>query len=210
MQKLNTVHHSFNTLPILLLLSAALMAFALPANAVQFSKDEKKSLKSGETVVRLLPSSGQKGFYGGSGYAVIDAPVEKVWNELRTWTNYTKMFPYTKECQPISQKGNRTLLKMVIGHPVASVQYHLDIEANESEKTLQFNLVSNYPHDLDELKGFWKLFPQPGGRTLAAYVVSAKAPPGLVVIVGPKLAHEAIKMLLSIPGDVRQWMKDNK
>ena len=190
-----------------ILIAGIFISIAIPANALKLSDGEKSRLKAGETVIRELPSSGQKGFYGGSGYTVIDAPVEKVWEVLTTWKNYTEIFPYTKECSPISTKGNRTLLKMVTGHPIVSVQYYLNVEANKSEKTLQFELVTNYPHDLDMLKGFWRLFPQPGGRTLAAYVVSTRAPSGLVVLVGPELAREAIQMLLSIPGNVRKWME---
>ena len=191
---------------MVIFIAGILMCIAIPANALKFSDNEKNRLKAGETVIRELPSSGQKGFYGGSGYSVIDAPVEKVWEVLTTWKNYREIFPYTKECSPISTKGNRTLLKMVTGHPIVSVQYYLNIESDKSQNTIKFELVPNYPHDLDMLQGFWRLFPQPGGRTLAAYVVSTQAPAGLVLLVGPELAHEAIQMLLSIPGDVRKWM----
>lgn len=188
-------------------LSLFIAVIGISANAFQFSKEEKSQLKAGETVIRFSPTSGQKGYYGGSGYTVIDAPLDTVWNAILSWRNYPFMFPNTEQCVPVSRKGNKTLVKMVIGHPLANVQYYLNANSNESQKTLQFKLVTYYPHDLDMLKGFWRLFPQPGGRTLVAYVVSAKVPAGLVTIVGPKLAHEAITMLLSIPGDLRKWVE---
>lgn len=183
------------------------LAVASPASALEFSTEEKARLREGEMVIRLLPTSGKKGFYGGSGYVVIDSPVDEVWKTLLNWSIYPDIFPHTKECTPLSRKGQRTLVKMVIGHPVARVQFHLNIVTNEKEKTLQFDLVPNYPSDLEMLQGFWRLFPQPGGRTLAAYVVSSRAPMGLVILVGPELARSAIEMLLSIPGDVRKYMQ---
>ena len=193
----------------LLVAVAAFMASA-PAMAVSFSKSEKAKLMAGKTVIQLLPSSGQKGFYGGSGYALIDAPIEEVWEVIRTWKDYPRMFPNTDYCEPISRKGNRTLLKMKIGHPVVSVHFHVQTVEDEQKKALHFNLVSQYPHDIDSLKGYWRLFPQSGGRTLAAYVVSVQAPMGIVAIAGEDLAQGAIEALLNIPGDVRKWIKGGK
>ena len=183
------------------------MLFALPAVAVDFSTAEKVKLKQGKTVIKMLPTSGQKGFYGGSGYALIDAPVDEVWKVLLDFQLYTKMFPNTEVCTPVSRKGNKTLVKMKIGHPVVNVRYHVETTADESEKSLHFQLLSDYPHDIDSLTGYWRLFPQAGGRTLAAYVVSVKAPPGIVAIAGDDLATRAVTALLKIPGDIKRWVE---
>lgn len=179
----------------------------VPVLAIDFTDAEKSKLKEGKTVVKLLPTSGQKGFYGGSGYSLINAPVDEVWKVLQDWTAYTKMFPNTEVCAPVSKKGNKTLLKMKIGHPVVNVRYHVETTANDAEKSLHFNLLTEYPHDIDSLTGYWRLFPQAGGRTLAAYVVSVKAPPGIMSIAGDDLANRAIRALLKIPGDIKKWLE---
>lgn len=178
--------------------------------AVDFTTAEKTKLKNGKTVVKLLPSSGQKGFYGGSGYALINAPVDEVWKVLLDWNSYVDMFPNTEVCKPVSRKGNKTLLKMKIGHPVVNVRYHAEVTTNAEKKTLHFNLLSKYPHDIDSLTGYWRLFPQEGGRTLAAYVVSVKAPPGIVAIAGDDLANRAITALLKIPGKIKKRLDRSK
>ncbi len=180
------------------------------ARAVDFSKSEKAQLKAGKTVIQLLPSSGKKGFYGGSGYALIDAPIDEVWKTILKWEDYPKMFPHTDYCEPLSRKDDRTLIKMKIGHPVVSVHFHVETVADHEKKSLEFDLVSKYPHDIDSIHGYWRLFPQSGNRTLAAYVVSVQAPMGIVTIAGEQLAQDAIMALLSIPGDVRTWMKKNR
>ncbi|MBN2343692.1 MAG: SRPBCC family protein [Deltaproteobacteria bacterium] len=187
---------------------AALLSLliAAPVAAVDFTAAEKAKLKKGRTVVKLLPTSGKKGFYGGSGYALIDASVDEVWKVLTDWSAYPKMFPNTEVCEQISKKGNKTLLKMKIGHPVVNVRYHVETTADPEKKSLHFQLLSQYPHDIDSLTGYWRLFPQSGGRTLAAYVVSVKAPPGIVSIAGDDLANRAIKALLKIPGDIKRWI----
>jgi ribosome-associated toxin RatA of RatAB toxin-antitoxin module len=189
-------------LPILL----SFLVFSPKANAVNFTSQEKERLQSGKAVIKLMSSSGQKGFYGGTGYALIDAPVDEVWKVLKDWPAYTKMFPNTEQCIPVSKKGNRTLLKMRIGHPVVNIKYHVQVTENEKRRTLNFDLVKQYPHDIEALKGYWRLFPQGKNRTLAVYVVSLQAPPGLMAIAGEKLANSAIRTLLRIPHDVRKWM----
>ncbi|MBN2717098.1 MAG: SRPBCC family protein [Deltaproteobacteria bacterium] len=176
---------------------------------MDFTAAEKVKLKKGRTVVKFLPTSGQKGFYGGSGYALINAPVDEVWKVLTNWHLYTKMFPRTEVCTPISKKGNKTLIKMKIGHPVANVRYHVETTVNESEKSIYFHLLSNYPHDIDSMTGYWRLFPQAGNRTLAAYVASVKTPPGIIAIAGEELVNKAISSMLKIPGDIRRWMEQN-
>ena len=190
----------------------ALLTFliAIPVLAVDFSSAEKVKLKMGKTVVKMLPTSGQKGFYGGSGYALIDAPVDEVWNILLDFELYTRMFPNTEVCTAISRKGNKTLIKMKIGHPVVNVRYHVETTANEAEKSLHFQLLNDYPHDIDSLTGYWRLFPQAGNRTLAAYVVSVKAPPGIVAIAGDDLANRAVVALLKIPGNIKRWVERSK
>jgi ribosome-associated toxin RatA of RatAB toxin-antitoxin module len=191
------------------LLFVSIFMVSSSAFAVTFSSSEKAKLKAGETVVKFLPSSGKKGFFGGSGYAIVDAPVEKVWNLIRDWDKYPKMFPRTKYCKVVSKKGNKTLLKIKIGHPVVSIRYHAQITEDAAKKSLRFDLLTKYPHDIEMLKGYWRLFPQSGGRTLVAYVVSVKAPMGIVAIAGKELAHDAIWALLQIPGDIRAWMKSH-
>ncbi|MBN2802036.1 MAG: SRPBCC family protein [Deltaproteobacteria bacterium] len=197
----------FSKKNIYTLITAITFLISSTSFAVTFSKDEKARLKQGKSVVQYLPSSGQKGFYGGAGYIVVNAPVEKVWSLIRNWDLYSKMFPHTEYCKIVSKKDGKTLVKMKIGHPVINIHYHAQITEDDSKKTLDFELVSNYPHDLDMLKGYWRLFPQKGGKTLIAYVVSVKAPMGIVSIAGPELAQSAIDALLSIPGDVKAWLR---
>ena len=181
--------------------------FSIPASAVDFTRAEKIKLKQGKTVLKYLPTSGQKGFYGGSGYALINAPVDEVWKIVTSWQLYPKMFPNTESCTPLSTKGNKTLLRMKLGHPVVNLHFHAETTTNEADKSMYFRLIPKYPHDVDSMTGYWKLFPQTGGRTLAAYVVSVKVPAGLIAIAGDDLTDRAIRSLLKLPGYIKKWIE---
>jgi hypothetical protein len=189
---------------------AAILAFGVTpslAGAVDFSSAELVQLKAGKTVRQELPSSRKGGFYGGSGYAVVNAPVDAVWKALVDWDIYTRMFPNTGETTELSRKGDRSLLRMKLGNRVASVLYHVEMIRNEEKKILSFEMVPELPHDLDGVRGYWRLFPQGNDRTLVAYVVAIRAPMGLVNLVGPELGARAVHILLGVPGYVKMWVE---
>jgi len=185
----------------------ALTAAPSICGAVDFTPDEIAQLKAGKTIRQELPSSRKGGFYGGSGYAVVNAPSDTVWKALQDWDAYTAMFPNTGETTELSRKGDRSLLRMKLGNSIASVLYHVEMTRNEEKKILSFEMVPSLPHDLDGVRGYWRLFPQEHGRTLIAYVVAIRAPMGLVNLVGPELGARAVRILLGVPGYVKKWVE---
>lgn len=189
--------------------AAALAAALCPltARAIDFTPAELAELKAGGTVRQELPSSRKGGFFGGSGFAIVDAPVEVVWKTLQDWGSYTMIFPNTTETTELSLKGGKSLVRMKFGHPVVSVQFHVEMSRDEAKKILSFEMVPDLPHDIDGVRGYWRLFGQPNGRTLIAYVLAIRAPMGLVNLIGPELADRAIRALLGVPGYLKLWIE---
>jgi carbon monoxide dehydrogenase subunit G len=189
-------------------MTAALAVSVAPfgAAAVDFTPGELATLKRGDVVQHELASSRHGGFYGGSGFAIVDAPVDAVWKAIQDWDAYAKVFPNTESTE-LSRKGNRSLIRMKIGHPVVSVQYHVQMTRDEAKKVLSFQMVADMPNDLDDVRGYWRLFPQPGDRTLIAYVLAVRAPMGLVNLIGPRLEAQAINALLNVPGFIKAWVE---
>ncbi len=175
--------------------------------AIEFSDVELAELKSGNTIHRELPTSGTKGFYGGSGWAVVDAPADVIWKLLVDWDAYTQVFPNTTEAVELSRKGAKSLVRFKLGHPLVSLTYHVEMERKTEKKILSFRLVKNMPNDVNSIRGYWRLFPQKNGSTLIAYVVAVKVPMGLVNLAGPDLERKSILALLRIPGDIKTWVE---
>jgi len=196
-------------LAVMLVLSAGSLALA-DGKSVKFSEKELEKLKAGETVRQELPSSRKKGFYGGTGWAVINAKADKIWKVLVDWSQYTKAFPHTEEMFEVSRKGDKSLIRMSMGHPVISVTNHLEMKRDAKRKTLSFKMVDNHPHDLDMIKGYWRLFPQEGDRTLVAYVLAFKVPMGIVNLVGPAFENEAMEGILNAPGYLKTYVETGK
>lgn len=182
------------------------LLFSVTASAVTFSPSEKAKLKAGQTVKKPLASSGSKGFYGGAGYTLIDAPVDVVWAAIQDYDAYDNMFAATASVRQLEKKGNTSLIHYQMGYKLISLDYFLEVKLDPSKHTLSFNLVENKPHDIEMARGYWKLFPQPGNRTLVAYVVSAKVPMGVVNVFNNNMHKMIERNLIGAPNDVKKWL----
>jgi hypothetical protein len=177
------------------------------AKGVEFTPAELSLLKAGKTVRQELPSSRKGGFYGGTGWTIIDAPADHIWSTLLDWSAYPKVWTSTQEMKELSRKGNRMLVRMRLGHPIIQVQYHIEMRRNDAKKTLSFRMVRSHPSDVDDIRGYWRLFPQADGRTLVAYVVAFNVPMGIVNLVGKDFEAEAMDGILGAGGFLKEWLE---
>ncbi len=199
-----------NSTRSLFIFLAVALTFALvtsDASAVNFSQMEKDTLSAGKTVKKPLPKSGEKGFYGGTGYTIIDAPVDVIWAAINDWGAYPKIFPKTVSVKEISRKGNKSLVHLQMGHKLISVEYYMSIKRDMEKYVLSFTLVPNRPHDIEESRGYWRLFPQKDGRTLVAYVVATQIPMGIINLIKPALVAKIQRHLLGAPNEIKEWVE---
>jgi ribosome-associated toxin RatA of RatAB toxin-antitoxin module len=185
----------------------ALMFAAGQALAVDFTAAEKSKLSAGKVVKKPLAKSGKNGTYGGSAYALIDAPADLIWAAILDWSSYKKVYPKTVQVKEVSRKGGKSLVHMEQGHKLISVAYDVEVEADEAKQMISFKLVKNRPHDIEETRGYWRLFPQKDGRTLVAYVVAVQVPAGLVNLLGEKMSNKLARALLHVPGSLKKWVE---
>ncbi|MBN2527073.1 MAG: SRPBCC family protein [Deltaproteobacteria bacterium] len=184
----------------------AFLLTSVNAAAVNFTDAEKESLKSGKTIKKRLESSGKKGFFGGSGYTLIDAPIDVVWQVIQDYDAYDNMFAATDTVQQIAKKGNTSLVHYKMGYKMINLEYYVEVKSDKASYTMTFAMVDNKPHDIDMARGYWKLFPQPGNRTLVAYVVSARVPMGIVNLLNEDLNKMVERNLIGAPNDVKKWL----
>lgn len=193
--------------PAALVAVACLVSSVVAAQTLEFSAAERKRLAAGDMVRQELENSRRNGFYGGSGWVLIDAPAEMVFAALVDWNSYVRAFPNTVEVRELSRKGDRSLVRMRLGHPVISVTYHLEMQRDDERHMLSFRQVSTHPSDLDDIRGYWRLFSQKDGRTLAVYVVALNVPMGIVNMVGSRFENETMRGILGVPWHLKKWVE---
>lgn len=176
--------------------------------AVDFTPSELEQLSSGKLIRKPLPNSRQNGFYGGAGFTIVDAPVEVVWKAIVDWEVYPEIFPRTLEAKEVSRKGEKSLVRILLGYKVLSVKYHITVSRDWETKTITFKLAENRAHDLKETRGYWRLLPQPDDRTLVAYVVAVQVPPGIVTFLGDSLERKLEKSVIGLPKYVKKYVEN--
>jgi ribosome-associated toxin RatA of RatAB toxin-antitoxin module len=194
---------------ITMALFVSLICVSIPfqSSALDFSKRDLERLTAGKLIKKRLPNSCQNGFYGGTGFSVVNAPVDVVWKMLQDWSAYPDAFPRTVEAKVLSRNGNKALVRMRLGYKLLSVKYHVNVIANDENKTLSFTLVNNRPHDIESTRGYWKLVPQDGGRTLVIYAVAVQLPAGIVNFLGDSLEKSLERNLIGLPAYVKEYVE---
>jgi len=179
---------------------------ALPVQAVTLSAEDKDNLQAGRTIRKPLANSGRQGFYGGSSYTLIEAPVDVVWQAIQDYSAYHRIFDATTSVKEVEKRGDLSLVHYKMGYKLINLEYFVELKQDRSKYTLSFELVENRPHDILMARGYWRLFPQEGGRTLVAYVVSAKVPMGVVNLMNddwhPMVEHQ----LVGAPSNIKRWL----
>ncbi|MDD5309888.1 MAG: SRPBCC family protein [Deltaproteobacteria bacterium] len=200
------MERSMKKIPVIVVVMVVFLAASV-AGAASFTPAEMAKLDAGKTVKQPLPASRQNGFFGGTGWALIDAPADVIWAALEDWGSYSKMFPNTVSVTEVSRKGEKALVRMQQGHPLVNVSYFVEVVRDTAKQMVTFRMVGNKAHDIDDARGYWRLFPQKDGRTLVAYVVAVQFPAGLMVILGSGLEAKIERHLLGLPGNLKSWVE---
>lgn len=175
--------------------------------AIALTPEEIAKLQAGKTVRKPLSTSRQKGFYGGTGFVVVDAPPEVIWAALQDWDSYPKIFPRTVTTKKIAHNGNQSLVQMELGYKILKVQYSVTVLPEPEKQTVTFSLVKNRPHDIESTQGYWRLFPQEDGRTLVAYAIAVQVPAGIVTFLGDEMEAKLERYLLGLPKYLKKWVE---
>ncbi|MCP4599696.1 MAG: hypothetical protein GY847_04015 [Proteobacteria bacterium] len=190
-------------------LIVALMVISIQSDsfAIDFSKNDLERLEIGKTVKKPLAKSGQGGFFGGTGWALVDAPADIVWAALQDWDAYPDVFPRTVSTKELYRTKEHSLVHMELGYKILSVEYYLNVVRDPDKKMVSFTLVHNRPHDIEETRGYWRLFPQKDGRTLIAYAIAVQVPRGIVVFLGKSMEEEMEGDLIGLPKYIKRWVE---
>ena len=194
------------TISAALALALAVLSATGPARAIEFNDKQLDKLRAGKSVKKPLAGAGSSGVYGGSGFALVDAPPEVVWKAILDWGSYSRIFPKTLGAREVSTKGGRSLVRMDLGHKLISVSFFLEVRTDRDKWQIDYKLVPGKPHDVEEVRGYWRLFPQSNGQTLVAYVTAVKVPMGLVNLIPEPLEKKINRNLLASPQYLRTWI----
>ena len=187
-------------------MAALALAIPLETGAFELTAEERAALVRGEQVVRPLASAGRGDRYGGTALVLIDAPVERVEAAIEDLAAYPEMFPMVVSARLVGRRAGLEVVQMRQGTRVFSLVYHMAVHRVPERHIIRFCLVPALPHDIEDVAGFWRLFPQDGGRTLVVYAISARIDLSLLGLID-RVGAEIQQRLVGMPGHLKRWLE---
>ena len=149
------------------------------------------------------------GFYAGTGYAVIDAPVEVVRRAIEDWGSYQSVYPKTVEVREVGTQG-RPFPGADATRPRDDSPWSIMSTSRRTKAGWCSPSTSCGPSPTTSRR--------PGAtggssrrrtaaRSPAAYVVASRVPMGVVNLLSASMADKIERNLLDTPGNLKKWVE---
>lgn len=183
----------------------SLLIAPLAASALELTPSDIDRLAAGQQIVKPLDGAGENGIYGGTALIVIDERPDVIQAAIEDLGSYPEMFPYFVSAGTAGVLNGKKIVRMRQGTAVFNLIYHLLISYDPGQRLTRFRMIKTLPHDVDDVVGFWRLFPQRDGRTLVAYGVTARINLGALGLID-RVGHEIQQRLVGMPAHLKAWL----
>jgi hypothetical protein len=173
-------------------------------HAAPLSSHEQEALHAGVMVSRALRFQQEGGRYvGGVSYQVVDARPELVLAALSDVANWPEALPRTKSARLLKAKDGLSRVELVQGGSLVEARYTVMLARADAD-TIRFWLDPSAPHDIQDVFGFFRVQPLPGGRSLITVGAALDLGDGIArMLFEDKIAG----MLLRAPHKIRQFVE---
>lgn len=148
------------------------------------SQEEIARLERGEVVTHpdTLEQDGRR-WIGGVSFAIIDAPTSEVGDVLDNVDSYREILPRVRELRWIAlSRAGDAIVELEQGTSIAHGRYTVGIRREREEhgiEMVRFWVDLRFRRDVADARGWFRLEPIPGDRTLVSYVIMIDLGPGL-------------------------------
>jgi hypothetical protein len=177
------------------------------AEAEGLSAEERVQLARGDVVRRPIDVELAEGpYFGGIAYAVVDVPPAEVMRVLLDISAYRAILPLTLEAREVGRKGDNRLVFFRHGTRVGSASYTA-IVRRQSPSVVRFWLAPEFPHEIEDSWGYFRVEAFPEGRTLVTYAALLRLEFGVIRM----LFSERIRTYaMNMPLLLRRYLEKSK
>lgn len=100
---------------------------------------------------------------------LLDKPPEEIYNILYHTEDQIKYLEEIKEIKIIRKNEVQDNIEFKLKILMISLVYRVIHNFDKKNLYIHWTMDKNFNNDLQSLQGFWKLYPYPGGKTLARY-----------------------------------------
>lgn len=147
--------------------------------AVSLDPKIKKQLDEGKIVTSVEQNPHTK-VYAPTGQAIVDAPVEDVWNIITDFNSFGEFMPNTIFYKPVGWKDGRLFVDCRIKVALMTLDYQLSYIIDENSHTTYWFYVKG---PIRDTQGYFRVEPYEKGRSLVTYTTTVEvgaAVPGFI------------------------------
>lgn len=197
-----------NLLRAIFILGVFFCAPGVSGAGVKLTGEEIKKLSQGKLVIHPMAGSRKNSVIAGTSFAVINASPEVVSRAFEDLSAWPSIFYNTESARLVKIRGNKKTVKMTIGNKYITIRFFLNLVFYSDTMEFAYSIDKSRPHDIDVSRGWLRLIPQPGGRTLVVFSTFAKVPFGmLIALMGDKVLYWIESRLLSVPKGLKEWVE---
>jgi len=100
---------------------------------------------------------------------IFDKPPEVVYDLLYRSEDQIKFLKEIKEVKVINKTETQNNIEFTTKAAVFTFVYRVIHNFDKNNLYMYWNIDRSFKNDLTDLRGFWKFYPYPGGKTLARY-----------------------------------------
>jgi len=130
---------------------------------------EKNQLAAGEVVFFTSDSGDEVKHALIQAVVVFDQPPEKVWDLLYHTEDQIKYLEEIKDIQVINKDKSQDNIEFHLKILWMDILYRVIHQFDQADLFFHWGLDPSFKNDLDDLEGYWQLYPYGNGKTLARY-----------------------------------------
>jgi hypothetical protein len=170
---------------------------------------QKQLLEQGRIVFTVSESSGNKSKLIEAAF-LLDKPPEEVWKLLYRTEDHYFYLRETESSKALYKSKSRDLIEYRVKVLMLGTTFWLIHQYDWETLYMHWDLAPEFENGLKEFRGFWRLYPYEGGRTLARYGnrVSPSGIPDFIVDLfrksGIARALESVRLYVESGGSYRK------
>ena len=154
---------------------AALLVATLPP----ISPEVLARLQAGKIVVESV-DDGKAG--SAHAWALARCAPEAIWSVITDHAHFPEFVPHLKKMEILERTETSERTTQTVDAVIATVRYTLDYRFDKPGWKIDYQLVTDLPHDIAAARGTWQLWPAEGGTILeyTSAVDTGRSVPGFI------------------------------
>lgn len=147
------------------------------AGSLALTAEQQQQLADGEIVVLdIRPPGASSTAGGGTAVAIVQAPVERVWDVLTDYPRHPRYYPNVVAAEVLEVSGARVLVRYTVRIGIFTFRFHMRKVSDPVCRRIEWHLAEDRANALlRENSGYWLVEAHPGGGSLVTYAIAVRS-----------------------------------